>query len=542
MKKVTTLLRGFFLLVCCLAIASLATAQTNWGGWCYRDYSSDGTFTVPANCTQLYIEAIGAGGGGGNAVAPSILTPNHTSTGTGGGGGAYARKHVTNPSGNYTITIGVGGGPAAAGGATTVTGTGCSITAGGGQPGQSDIHGTGSTGTGGSGGSASGGDANHSGGRGGKVCDNRDSEAGSLHDRVGSGAGGGAAGGNGNGGYQDQPTNDHANSINTVGAGGGGSVHGLSNNYSSVSTWYKGGNGGAGQNGGSGWGNGDTGGYPGGGGSGARTKGYQGDKSGGRGANGFVRVWFYTEKSEPLTVSIENQSTTCPYTLKATTSNYLFTNTLQWNTGATGSTLANLSPSSNTTYSATVTDKHNYASHTCQITSTASIDVNKCQDCGVTIASATASASEVCVGGPSFLSATLESVDANASYAWSVNNYNAGTNTSLSNYLVTPTSTTTYTIEVTITKGTCTASDTRNITVAVNEEVDPSTVLPIPRTRSRPPRASVLTNSPKRSRSPTTRPRVPLSPTSWFVTIKRSTPSTMRHPPRAASTAPTPGR
>ena len=51
MKKVTTLLRGFFLLVCCLAIASLATAQTNWGGWCYRDYSSDGTFTVPANCT-----------------------------------------------------------------------------------------------------------------------------------------------------------------------------------------------------------------------------------------------------------------------------------------------------------------------------------------------------------------------------------------------------------------------------------------------------------------------------------------------------------
>ena len=474
MKKVTTLLRGFFLLVCCLAIASLATAQSNWGGWCYRDYSSDGTFTVPANCTQLYIEAIGAGGGGGNAVAPSILTPNHTSTGTGGGGGAYARKHVTNPSGNYTITIGVGGGPAAAGGATTVTGTGCSITAGGGQPGQSDIHGTGSTGTGGSGGSASGGDANHSGGRGGKVCDNRDSEAGSLHDRVGSGAGGGAAGGNGNGGYQDQPTNDHANSIKTVGAGGGGSVHGLSNNYSSVSTWYKGGNGGAGQNGGSGWGNGDTGGYPGGGGSGARTKGYQGDKSGGRGANGFVRVWFYTEKSEPLTVSIENQSTTCPYTLKATTSNYLFTNTLQWNTGATGSTLANLSPSSNTTYSATVTDKHNYASHTCQITSTASIEVNKCQDCGVTIASATASASEVCVGGPSFLSATLESVDNNASYAWSVNNYNAGTNTSLSNYLVTPTSTTTYTIKVTITKGTCTASDTRNITVAVNEEVDPT--------------------------------------------------------------------
>jgi uncharacterized protein (TIGR02145 family) len=483
MKKVTTLLRGFFLLVCCLAIASLATAQTNWGGWCYRDYSSNGTFTVPANCTQLYIEAIGAGGGGGNADKPS--TSLQTRTGTGGGGGAYARKHVTNPSGNYTITIGVGGGPAAAGGATTVTGTGCNITAGGGQPGASNIHGTHTTGTGGNGGMASGGDANYSGGQGGKVCDNRDSEAGSLHDRVGSGAGGGAAGGNGNGGYQDQPQGSgglfgsHPDAIGTSGAGGGGTAHALSINYSTTSTWYKGGNGGQGLYGGSGWGEGSTGSWPGGGGGGARTHGgliFTGDSFvGGRGANGFVRVWFYTEKSEPLTVSIENQSTTCPYTLKATTSNYLFTNTLQWNTGATGSTLANLSPSSNTTYSATVTDKHNYASHTCQITSTASIEVNKCQDCGVTIASATASPSKICEGGSSTLSATLESVDAstNTTYAWSVDGSNVGTGTSLS-YQVTPTSTTTYDIKVTVTKGGCTATDERTVTVTVNSKVTPT--------------------------------------------------------------------
>ena len=114
MKRVSTLLRGFFLLVCCLAVASLASGQNSkWGGWCYKDYGDNGTFTVPANCTQLYIEAVGAGGGGGNATKPS--TSLATRTGTGGGGGAYARKHVTNPSGSYTITIGIGGGAAAAG-------------------------------------------------------------------------------------------------------------------------------------------------------------------------------------------------------------------------------------------------------------------------------------------------------------------------------------------------------------------------------------------------------------------------------------------
>ena len=476
MKRVSTLLRGFFLLVCCLAVASLASAQNSkWGGWCYKDFSSNGTFTVPSNCTQLYIEAVGAGGGGGNAAKPS--TSVATRTGTGGGGGAYARKHVTNPSGSYTITIGIGGGAAAAGGATTVTGTGCNITAGGGQPGSSNINGVGTTGNGGNGGTAIGGDDNFTGGRGGKVCDNRITTAGSAHDRVGSGAGGGAAGGNGNGGYQDQPQtsgSNRPNSIGTVGAGGGGTAHELSNNYSSVSTWYKGGNGGQGLYGTSGWGDGSTGGYPGGGGGGARAHGgLFGDAFfGGSGANGFVRVWFYIEKAEPLTVNIENQSTTCPYTLNATTSNYLFTNTLKWSNNSTASSIT-VSPSGSTTYSATVTDAYNGASHTCQITSTKSITVDGCSDCGVSIASATTSPTSVCEGGTATLTASVESPDANATYQWSVNGSNAGTGASLS-YTVTPSGTTTYTVSVTVTKGSCSASDSRNVDVTVNTKVDPT--------------------------------------------------------------------
>ena len=472
-------------MVCCLAVVGLSNAQTNWGGWCYRDYSSSGTFTVPANCTELYIEAVGGGGGGGNADKPSASVA--TRTGTGGGGGAYARKHVTSPSGSYTITIGAGGGPAAPGSATTVSGTGCNISAGGGQAGSSNINGVGTTGSGGDGGTATGGDDgyNFTGGRGGKVCDNRITVAGSAHDRVGSGAGGGAAGGNGNGGYQDQPQTSGSglsisrpNAIGTVGAGGGGTANGLSTNYSTTTTWYKGGNGGQGLYGDSGWGDGSTGSWPGGGGGGARAHGgLFGDAfNGGSGANGFVRVWFYTEKSEPLTVNIENQSTTCPYTLKATTSNYLFTNTLQWNTGATGTTLSNLSPTSSTTYSATVTDKHNYASHTCQITSTKSITVDGCTDCGVTINSATATPATVCEGGTT-LSATVESPDASASYLWSVNGSDIGTADSYADlsYSVTPSGTTTYTIKVTMTKGTgCEVTDSRDVTVTVNTKVDPT--------------------------------------------------------------------
>lgn len=375
------------LFVLALLTGSMNAWGQTWNGWCYRDYAGDGTFTVPANCTELYIEAIGAGGGGGRADQPSnsILNAN-TRTGTGGGGGAYARKHVTSPSGNYTITIGIGGGSGADGTATTVTGSGCNITAGGGKAGQSNIHGVGTTGTGGAGGTATGGDANYPGGTGGKVCDNRDLETGWVHDNVGSGGGGGAGGGNGNGGTSNQPTGHYDNAKGVYGAGGGGSANNLTNNYSNVTTWYKGGNGGAGLFHDSGWGSGSTGGYPGGGGGGARAKARSGNNNGGSGSNGFVRVWFKIYNNSTMSVTASASSTVVTpgssVTLTATPHNNLtgtnFSTSYQWNSNANSSTnsivtLNNLQSTKN--YAVTLTNKLSYASHTCARTASGSVDV-----------------------------------------------------------------------------------------------------------------------------------------------------------------------
>ena len=377
-----TFLLAFFLL------GGVNHAQAQWNGWCYKDYAGNGTFTVPANCTELYIEAIGAGGGGGKAEQPSnSLLDAHTRTGTGGGGGGYARKHVTSPSGNYTIKIGVGGGSESDGTATTVSGTGCNITANGGKAGQSNIHGTGTTGTGGNGGTASGGDVNYTGGAGGKVCDNRDNETGFLHDRVGSGGGGGAAGGNGNGGTENQPNGNHANAQGVSGAGGGGSANGLTNNYSNYSTWYKGGAGGSGLYRSSGWGgNGSTGGYPGGGGGGGRTKAREGTSSGGNGANGFVRVWFKIQTStlavdataNPDHVTVGGNSTlTATPSGNITASNY--TTSYKWNSNANSAQtatvdLTNLQTTKN--YVVTLTNTNTYASSSgCYRTATDNVDV-----------------------------------------------------------------------------------------------------------------------------------------------------------------------
>ena len=127
------------LLLTLVAILLCTTGFAQWNTWCYRDFTSNGTFTPPAGCDEIYIEAIGGGGGGGNAQnGGSSLRAR---VGTGGGGGGYARKHVANPSGNYTITIGAGGAAAQAGGNTTVTGTGCNISANGGGGGTSNQRG-----------------------------------------------------------------------------------------------------------------------------------------------------------------------------------------------------------------------------------------------------------------------------------------------------------------------------------------------------------------------------------------------------------------
>lgn len=455
-KNKTTFLGGLILMVCCLAVAGLSYAQNGqWGRWCYKDYSSSGTFTVPSHCTKITVEAIGGGGGGGKAINPDYFwgvgsNYVHYSTGGGGGGGAYARlDEYAITSGTLNITVGTGGGSDNPGGYSEVklsSGT-VLIHANGGAQGNSAKNGGGSGGNGGT----------HSGYSGYTGAVGAVGSAG-VHQNGGGGA-------------------DNANA-NTGGAGG--SCGKLSGTNPLGGDWIcnnPSGAGGATTTGSDDWSEGHQGNPYGGGGSGGRTQrvggGFgRGDKDGGSGANGFVRVWFYIESSTPLTLTVGTTSTSCPYTLTANATNELFTKNYKWSTGAT-STSINVSPSANTPYTVTVTDKYSDATSGCQIESINSISVNGCSDCGVTIASATASPSEICVGGSSELSATLESPDASATYAWSINGSNAGSGNSLS-YSVTPTSTTTYTIKVTVTKGSCTATDERTVKVTVNNKVTPT--------------------------------------------------------------------
>ena len=66
-------------------------------------FTTNGTFTVPNNVTEIIVECWGAGGGGGRSTS--------TNTGRGGGGGgAYARSVLTvTPGDPYNLFIGQGG-------------------------------------------------------------------------------------------------------------------------------------------------------------------------------------------------------------------------------------------------------------------------------------------------------------------------------------------------------------------------------------------------------------------------------------------------
>jgi hypothetical protein len=115
--------------------------------------TSGTTYTTPANCTSIYVEAIGGGGGGGGT----------SSAGAGGGGGAggYCAKYFTVVAAvSYTYAIGAGGAANSAGGSTTFTVGGTTITAGGGARGLTESNG-------GAGGTCTNGDMNIAGGGGG---------------------------------------------------------------------------------------------------------------------------------------------------------------------------------------------------------------------------------------------------------------------------------------------------------------------------------------------------------------------------------------
>ena len=91
--------------------------------------TSGTSYTTPANCTRIFVEAVG-GGASGQGFGGS-----GTGGGAGGGAGGYAAKYFTvTPSTAYTYAIGaggVGGAAIAAGGNTTFTDGVTTITAGG---------------------------------------------------------------------------------------------------------------------------------------------------------------------------------------------------------------------------------------------------------------------------------------------------------------------------------------------------------------------------------------------------------------------------
>lgn len=196
--------------------------------------TSGTSYTTPAGCTSIYVEAVGAGGGGGGSDTDS--STNSGAAGGGGGAGAYAAKYFTvTASTAYTYAIGAAGtagtntgGSGGTGGNTTFTVGGTTITAGGGSGGvgilasQNDSY----TGNGGAGGTATSGDLNAPGSAGsvGGFRINTNSAAVDDMDGVNGGAGGSSFfGGAGLGGTRSS-VGQAAGNAGSVGGGGGGSV------------------------------------------------------------------------------------------------------------------------------------------------------------------------------------------------------------------------------------------------------------------------------------------------------------------------------
>lgn len=99
-------------------------------------FTSNGTFTVPANVTQIEVKVWGAGGGAAN-----YGTSGSGSGAGAGGGGGYCEKLISVSSGDIIlVTVGTGGAGGSAGstpddgttGGTSLFGAYCSATGGGG--------------------------------------------------------------------------------------------------------------------------------------------------------------------------------------------------------------------------------------------------------------------------------------------------------------------------------------------------------------------------------------------------------------------------
>jgi hypothetical protein len=157
--------------------------------------TSGTSYTTPAGCTAIYVEAVGGGAAG---FAP----------GAGGGSGGYAAKYFTvSASTAYTYAIGAGGsgGNGTAGGNTTFTVGATTVTA------------TGGSGT--TGGTPTNGDVNIRGSNGSPAAETNQGGGGSGGASFFGGSGGGGAGNTTAGGAANSGT------AGVAGGGGGGGGH-----------------------------------------------------------------------------------------------------------------------------------------------------------------------------------------------------------------------------------------------------------------------------------------------------------------------------
>lgn len=185
----------------------------------YKEFTSSGTFTVPANVSSLKVVALGGGGGGGHNSA-NFLTQN---SGGGGGGGGMCISSLSVTAGeSLTVTVGSGGsaGGGNGGNSQVLRSSSLLIEGGGGSGGGQGLNSGGSGGTG-TNPSGSGADASVqlNGGDGGSGSIGFVSSA-----TIGGGGGGGAAGANGSFGGADGGAggSGNAGASSSVGGGGGG--------------------------------------------------------------------------------------------------------------------------------------------------------------------------------------------------------------------------------------------------------------------------------------------------------------------------------
>jgi len=243
----------------CSATSNAATltvlASCGTGG--SQTFTTNGTFTVPANVTSLKVEAWGGGGAGGG------VNGNTARSGGGGGGGAYmlAPSVVVTPSENLTVAVGAGGtgkyssdaggngsGDGNNGAASTLSrGASALVTAAGGTGGKEGRSGqtNGPAGTGGTG--------TYNGGAGGVGTGTTPTFSGGGGGGAGSGSAGTAANGatGGSGGTGTYPGGAGANGRTSSSSGDGTSATALSGGgggaFDNINTDRKGGDGYRGQ-------------------------------------------------------------------------------------------------------------------------------------------------------------------------------------------------------------------------------------------------------------------------------------------------------